>query len=177
MYFCFDAIALAVVICQMILRYDFQDKLPFLNLLMMVKVIKAIGYDNLIKKYVIRSSSGLLYYAMVKNIILLALVCHIVGSFFYYIDVKMIEKGWYKDNKYGYTFWIKDAYAYNNIDQLPVFYQYCYGFYYAVVTLTGTAYGDLTPLNPTETAYTFMSVAMPMIIYAYLFSVIYNAIS
>lgn len=73
--------------------------------------------------------------------------------------------------------WITNSYAYLNIIDLPVFFQYSYGFYYAVITLTGTAYGDLTPLNPTETAYTFMAVAMPMIIYAYLFSVIYNAIS
>ena len=121
----------------------------------------------------IRSSSGLLYYAMVKNLILITLLCHTIGSFFFYIDLKMIDAGWYDSS----MFWIISSYAYNNIIDLPVFYQYSYGFYYAVITLTGTAYGDLTPLNPTETIYTFMAVAMPMIIYAYLFSVIYNAIS
>ena len=138
----------------------------------MVKCVKGLEYNKIIKRYVIRSSTGLLYYAMIKNLVLLTLLCHIIGSFFFFLDIKLIELGWY-DNS---MLWIKNSYAYLDIQGLPVFYQYCYGFYYAVVTLTGTAYGDLTPLNPTETAYTFMSVAAPMIIYAYLFSVIYNAI-
>ena len=43
--------------------------------------------------------------------------------------------------------------------------------------MSGTAYGDLVPLNQTETAYTFGTIALPMVIFAYLFSVIYTAIS
>ena len=109
---------------------------------------------------------------MVKNLLLLALVCHTIGSFFFYIDLEMIDSGWYTPERR----WVQGSYCYQNIVDLPVGWQYAYSFYYAVVTLSGTAYGDLTPLNPTETAYTFGSVALPMIIYAYLFSVIYSAI-
>ena len=43
--------------------------------------------------------------------------------------------------------------------------------------MSGTAYGDLVPLNQSETAYTFGTVALPMVIFAYLFTVIYNSIS
>ena len=89
-YFFFDCVALIVALCQVILRYAFQDKLPFLNLLIMIKCVKAIEYNRLIKKYVIRTSSGLLYYAMIKNLILLTLVCHVIGSFFFFLDVKLI---------------------------------------------------------------------------------------
>lgn len=60
---------------------------------------------------------------------------------------------------------------------MGTFQRYCYAFYYAVVTLSGTAYGDLTPLNQTETAYTFLSLVIPMIIYTYLFSVVFRALA
>jgi hypothetical protein len=45
--------------------------------------------------------------------------------------------------------WVYNSYAYINIIDLPPHFQYFYSFYYAVVTLSGVAYGDLTPLNPT----------------------------
>ena len=82
---------------------------------------------------------------MVKNLILLTLVCHTIGSFFFYLDLVLIENQWYPTE----DLWIKNSYAYLDIQSLPVGYQYAYGFYYAVITLSGTAYGDLVPLNPT----------------------------
>jgi|688.fasta_scaffold56842_5 hypothetical protein len=45
--------------------------------------------------------------------------------------------------------WVYNSYSYNRIIDLPPQLQYCYAFYYAVVTLSGVSYGDLTPLNPT----------------------------
>ena len=110
---------------------------------------------------------------MFKNLILLFLVCHTIGSFFFYLDLVLIDRNWYGND----FLWIINSYCYPNIIDLPFVWQYSYSFYYAVVTLTGTAYGDLVPLNQTETAYTFGAVALPMVVYAYLFSVIYNAIS
>lgn len=102
-------------------------------------------FDKLIKKYVLKSASLILYYQMVKNLILLALLCHTIGSFFFYIDVLMIENDWYTPDRR----WVQGSYCFNNIIDLPVGWQYAYAFYYAVVTMSGTAYGDLTPLNQT----------------------------
>lgn len=82
---------------------------------------------------------------MVKNLLLLALVCHVVGSFFFYLDIILIRDQWYSQE----YLWIYNSYAFLNIADLGMGWQYAYGFYYAVVTLSGTAYGDLVPLNPT----------------------------
>ena len=171
-YFVLDMLTVVVAICKIILRYGFDYQISALNFLILIKVLKAAGYDRLITKYVIRSTTGLLFYVMLKNLVLLTFICHTIGSFFFFIDLRLIELKWYPDS----MLWVKSSYAYEDILSLPLFYQYSYSFYYAVITLTGTAYGDLTPLNPTETAYTLLSVALPMIIYSYFFSVIYNAI-
>lgn len=108
-----------------------------------------------------------------KHLLLLILVIHVVGSFFFYLDMQLIELNWYSPD----MLWVYNSYAYNNIIDLPKLGQYTYAFYFAAVTLSGLAYGDLTPLNPTETLYTFFTFLFPLIFYAYIFSVIFGAIS
>lgn len=94
-YFVFDLLSLIVVICQQILRRYFQNQLPFLNLLVFIKVFKVANFDTLIKKYVIKSSNVLLYYQIIKHFILLIMVCHLIGSLFFYLDLRLIQAGWY----------------------------------------------------------------------------------
>lgn len=95
--------------------------------------------------YVIQSKKLQLGYQIVKYLILLVLVCHIIGSFFFYLDMELINLGWYEPEQ----LWIYNSYAHTNIVDLPIIWQYGYSFYYAIITLSGTAYGDLTPLNQT----------------------------
>ena len=63
--------------------------------------------DSLLRKYVIKSFTVFLYYEVAKNFIILALLCHIIGSFYFYIDVLMYENGWYPQNQ----LWIFNSYA------------------------------------------------------------------
>ena len=138
-----------------------------------IKIVKTSEFDNLIKKYIIKSPGLNLLYEMLKNLILLIIVCNVIGSFFFYLDLVLIDDGWYSHDQ----LWVYSSYCYPNIIDLPFIDKYTYSFYYAVVTMSGTAYGDLVPLNQSETAYTFGTVALPMVIFAYLFTVIYNSIA
>ena len=118
---------------------------PFVNFFLLAKLPKIIGFDELIRKYGFKSSNMLFAYLISKHLILLIMVIHFVGSFFFYLDIKLIELGWYPQD----MLWVFNSYAYSGIIDLPKYWQYCYSFYYAAVTLSGVAYGDLTPLNPT----------------------------
>lgn len=72
------------------------------------------------------------------------MTCHIIGCMFFKLDLILIRLGWYPKD----MLWVYNAYAYNNIIDLEYSYQYFYCFYFAVATLSGVAYGDITPLNP-----------------------------
>lgn len=118
---------------------------PFLNFIVFLKLLKINNFDNLIRKYIIKSSNVKLAYHILKHMMMLVMVCHFIGSFFFYLDIKLIDLGWYSTD----DLWVYGSYAYQGIINLPISSQYAYSFYYAVVTLSGVAYGDLTPLNPT----------------------------
>ncbi len=47
------------------------------------------------KKYVIKSGSVLLYYQAAKNFVLLALLCHTIGSFYFLLSSYLYENGYY----------------------------------------------------------------------------------
>ena len=100
-------------------------------------------------KYILRSSSTLFYYQITKNLFFLAMVCHVFGSLFFLIDIQMIRAGWYSEPDSPDGFWTKDSVCYSNINDQDFWIQYSYSFYFIIVTLSGVAYGDLVPLNPT----------------------------
>lgn len=156
-----------------IVQISTQASYPFLNFIVYIKIIKLPKFDTLITMYVLRSQNVKLAYYIFKHLILLVMVCHLIGSFFFYLDIKLVQIGWYSQD----DLWIYSSYAYGNIVDLPAVWQYAYSFYYAAVTLSGVAYGDLTPLNQTETAYTLLSLLIPLIFYAYILSVVHGAIS
>jgi hypothetical protein len=108
-------------------------------------MFKVKQFDILIERYVIRSKRWLLVYDVFKHVLLLVLLCHMIGSFFFYIDVLLISWNWYPEN----MLWVHRAPAYDGIYNLTTVGRYCYSFYFAIVTLSGEAYGDITPLNPT----------------------------
>lgn len=109
-----------------------------------IKLAKIYYIDSLFRKYVIKSFTALLYYEVVKNFFLMALLCHVIGSFYFYIDVLMYENGWYQKPE----LWVFSSYAFADIYDQEFWIQYTYSYYIACVTLSGTAYGDIVPLNP-----------------------------
>lgn len=109
-----------------------------------IKLTTAYFLDMLFKKYIIKSFNVALFYEVCKNFLILATVCHIIGSFYFYIDVLMYKAGWYETSQ----LWIFSSYAYQNIYTSNFWIQYTYSYYVTCVTLSGTAYGDIVPLNP-----------------------------
>ena len=75
---------------ELILVHGFDTAFPFLPLLIFVKIVKVAEIDWLIRKYILRSSSALLYYQLGKHLFLFAMVCHVFGSLFFFLDVKLI---------------------------------------------------------------------------------------
>jgi hypothetical protein len=111
-----------------------------------------------------------------KNIIFLALISHIVGSFAYLLDYNLLMENYYPDYAED-AYWLTSSYAYANIIDEPFWVRYSYSFYYAISILSGIAYGDLTPQNPIETVYSFFIMLLPLVIYSYIFNAIYDVIS
>ena len=65
----------------------------------------------------------------------------------------------------------------NGLYYAPVWEQYLYSFYFANVTLATIAYGDITPKNPTETAFVLFLQAFLLLFYAYIFTQIYDIVT
>ena len=168
MYFLLDVTVMVVTAIQIKYRYS-----ALVSLVVYLKIYKIKNFDYLIRQYVIKSSNLKLTYLLLKHILMLVMVCHLIGSFFFYLDINLIRTAWYSKD----YLWVYNSYAYQGIVNLPTSSQYAYSFYYAVVTLSGVAYGDLTPLNPTETAYTLLSLLIPLTFYAYILSVVHGEIS
>jgi hypothetical protein len=92
-YFIFDVSALICVIYQMSIHYSSKDEIDILHFLILVKFFKMKQFDLLIEKYWIRSKKWALLYAILKHLLLLVLLCHIIGSFFFLLDVKLANEG------------------------------------------------------------------------------------
>lgn len=111
-----------------------------------------------------------------KNIFFLALLCHIMGCFFYLIDYNLIQSNYYDD--YGPSaYWLLTSQSYINIIEQSFWVRYTYCFYFSTSILSGVAYGDLVPQNPIETGYLCFILLLPLVIYSYIFNAIYDVIS
>ncbi len=68
---------------------------PSISFIVLIKFNKVKDFDLLITKYIIRSPNVLLSYHIFKHMVLLIMVCHFIGSFFFYLDIKLIDLNWY----------------------------------------------------------------------------------
>lgn len=117
------------------------------NFIVFIKIVKVVQFDRNIKRYALKSFNALLVYEIMKNIFFLALLCHIMGCFFYLIDYNLIQSGYY-DNYGPYAYWLLTSSAYSNIIDQSLWVRYTYCFYFSTSILSGVAYGDLVPQNP-----------------------------
>ena len=89
------------------------------------------------------------------------------------IDSLMIEANWYPIQDH----WLISASAMPGLYYAPIWEQYLYSFYVSLVTLSTIAYGDITPLNPTEVSFIMVLLAFLLLFYAYIFTQIYEVIT
>jgi len=171
-YFYCDIITLVMSFLQIIFQNTFMKDVNIFHYIIFIKLTTAYFLDSLIKKYVIKSFNALLFYEVCKNFVILAVISHLIGSFYFYIDVLMYQNNWYGTNQ----LWIFNSYAYSNIYTSDFWIQYTYSYYVACVTLSGTAYGDIIPLNPHENLYIFCCFIFPMLIYSYVYASIFQAL-
>lgn len=92
-YFYVDIISLIASIIQFLHNSE-ETYDPAFNFVVFVKIIKVYHFDKLITRYALTSFNVLLIYQVLKNIFLLAFLCHIMGSFFFYLDILLIEAQW-----------------------------------------------------------------------------------
>lgn len=85
----------------------------------------------------------------------------------------MIEAAWYPIQEH----WLISCSAMPYLYSEPVGIQYLYSFYFSIVTLSSVAYGDITPLNPTETSFVVFVLAFLLGFYAYIFAQIYEVVN
>ena len=91
-----------------------MKEITIFHYLIFIKLTTAYFLDSLFKKYIIKSFNVALLYEVCKNFLILATVCHIIGSFYFYIDVLMYESGWYGKSQ----LWIFSSYAFPNMYSL-----------------------------------------------------------
>lgn len=65
----------------------------------------------------------------------------------------------------------------SNLYYAPLGEQYLYSFYFSIATLSSLAYGDITPLNPTEVAFVLCILAFLLMFYVYIFTQIYEVVN
>ena len=94
-YFYCDVITLLTSILQIILQNTVFKEITLFHYIIFIKLTTAYFLDSLIRKYVIKSFNAMLLYEVFKNFIILSIISHIIGSFYFYIDVLMYQNGWY----------------------------------------------------------------------------------
>ena len=172
-YFVVDLLSLLLGFLQLFLN-SANNYQTFFNFLVFIKIVKVYQFDKNIKRYGLKSFNSLLIYEILKNIVFLALICHIVGCFAYLLDYNLLMQNYYNDYS---VYWLINSYAYPNILYEPFWVRYTYSFYYSTSILSGIAYGDLVPLNPIDTIYNMSILLLPLVIYSYIFNAIYDVIS
>lgn len=96
-----------------------------------------------------------------------------MGCIYFLLDVLLIEAQWYPLEDH----WLISAQAISGLYYSPLWEQYLYSFYFSIVTLSTLAYGDITPLNPTEVAFVLCILAFLLMFYVYIFTQIYEVVN
>ena len=97
-YFIVDVWSALWALIQLFLRSVLEETDDFLAALILVKFLKLARIDSLVRMYILRSSSASLYYEILKNFVLLTMVCHFFGSFFFFLDTVLVKNGWYSED-------------------------------------------------------------------------------
>lgn len=151
---------------------EYSLGLSLLDLVIILKFFNVYRYNQLLTFYYFDDWS-LLLYEFVKYMILLALLCHIVACAFFLLDVSLIEANWYPLQEH----WLISAQAMQNLYSASLSEQYLYSFYFSISTLSSLAYGDITPLNPTEVGFVVCILAFLLMFYVYIFTQIYEVVN
>lgn len=95
---------------------------------------------------------------------------HFMGVGFYLSSKWVYDNNYYGPNTPNVC-WIYNSQSYPGlVIALPWYLQYNYIMYYSVGVITAIAYGDITPKNPIEVAYTIVAMIVQTVLAGYIFS-------
>lgn len=114
LYFYVDTISLIVAIVQLSVN-SLNNYHTYYNFIVFIKIIKVYEFDKNIKRYGLKSFNSLLIYEIIKNIVFLALMCHVFGCFAYLLDYNLLNQQYYGDPDVEPVYWLLDAFAYQGI--------------------------------------------------------------
>lgn len=114
LYFYVDIISLIIAIIQLSTN-TLENYHTYYNFIVFIKIVKVYEFDKNIKRYGLKSFNSLLFYEIIKNIVILALMCHIFGCFAYLIDYNLLSQQYYGDPNVVPVYWLLDAFAYEGI--------------------------------------------------------------
>jgi hypothetical protein len=103
----------------------------------------------------------------------LSLLCHLLGCFWVYVGRQQDKFGnsnWLRDGSYT-AFTYKDTKGGSKVGSI-----YLAAFYFCMTTMTSVGYGDISPLNDTERAFTIALEAVGCVMYALIVAVLTSAI-
>lgn len=165
-YHCFiDLLGLLVVV---VCFFSGAFVLNYVKLLFLLKLYNLHLIDTTFQRVLQFHRTRSTIYMVSRLILLMIMACHYLGGIFYAIDAYVYSTNYYGPNTPNWC-WIYNAQAYGQmVLNLPWFLQYEYCMYWSLATMTTIAYGDITPLNPMETAYVIFMLVVSCITFAYI---------
>ena len=144
--------------------------LRFIKLGRILRVGKLGAVADLIEQELVGSSMRLLGFAIMKIILFLFYVAHVAGCFWYLVGVSFEEhygQSWLTEKMPQYKF---DEWMAKNT-------KYMWSWHFAMATMTTVGYGDVSPTNTAELAYTLCLLWVSLIVFSASIGILMNLIT
>jgi hypothetical protein len=142
----------------------------FIRILRVLRVVKLTAAVRRIEDDFEGSSMKLLVIAISKIIFFLLFIAHVAGCFWFLVGVSFEER-------YGAS-WLTDKMPVYDFDPgYPKNSMYGWSFHYAMATMTTVGYGDISPTNTAEVAYTQLLLWVSLIVFSGSMGILMNIIS
>ncbi|CAD8065520.1 unnamed protein product [Paramecium sonneborni] len=158
-----DLIGVLSLIISYILKND------IFRLLFYLRIYYVIRFDNKIDNKLLLKKTIKSIYILIKLIIVMLFVAHIMACIFYGISYAefLIDEN-------SETIFINTWIIYNNfvindqeIFQFSIFDRYLIAYYWAITTVSTNGYGDITPKNNQEIAWTLLTMIIAGMVFAF----------
>jgi hypothetical protein len=167
---------------QMLFSFDSGEKPTGGKLLRLVRALRFVRLSRILRMGKMKNLAdrfeqefegnhwNILFFAVLKILFILYGIAHVAGCFWYLVGISF-------EHRYGVSWLSEKLPDYAVDDGLTLSTFYAWSFYFAMVTMTTVGYGDISPTNTAELAYTLILLWVSLVAFSACMGVLMNLIS